>query len=49
MKKDLTPRKVQKLQLSRETLRDLTATDLQNVVGGVTIRTCSDLCPSNNC
>jgi hypothetical protein len=49
MKKDLTSRRVQKLELSRETLRDLTATDLRNAAGGATIRTCTDLCPSSTC
>ena len=49
MKKDLNSRNGQKLQLSRETLRDLTATDLRNAAGGVTIRSCSDLCPSTTC
>jgi hypothetical protein len=49
MKKDLVSKKAQKLQLSRETLRELAATDLLNAAGGVTIRTCSDLCPSSTC
>jgi len=43
MKKDLTPKKVQKLQLSRETLRDLTAMDLQTAAGGAATQT-STMC-----
>jgi hypothetical protein len=49
MKKTLAPRKLKKLQLNRETLRDLTSKDLKNALGGATLRTCSDLCPSSTC
>ncbi|HEX4494586.1 MAG TPA: hypothetical protein VIE43_02865 [Thermoanaerobaculia bacterium] len=44
MKKDLTARKMQKLQLSRETLCTLKTTDLQVAVGGVTLLPCTNNC-----
>ncbi|HEX5717591.1 MAG TPA: hypothetical protein VF179_15640 [Thermoanaerobaculia bacterium] len=48
MKKKGLTKKVKKLKLSSETLRNLTKPDLQAVVGGATI-ICSERCTTPSC
>jgi natural product precursor len=43
-------KKLNKLSLNQETLRNLSATELQNVVGGFATKDCSGLnCTVNTC
>jgi natural product precursor len=44
MKKESKPKKVRKLSLNRETVRQLSAPDMSAVVGGVTATFCSSRC-----
>jgi natural product precursor len=50
VKKDLKlKKKLKKLELSRETLRNLSERDLQTAVGGVTASQCSARCTAISC
>lgn len=48
MKKELKPKKLRKLTLNRETLRNLSERELQIAVGGATLR-CSNMCTGASC
>jgi natural product precursor len=48
MKKEMQPRKLKKLELNRETLRNLDNQELTLVVGGATI-ICTERCTGVSC
>jgi len=54
MKKDLTPRKLRTLKLSRETLGALNSGKLRTVAGGISLKcdgtaACTESCGANTC